>query len=96
MTLKGTSSLQRTTYFHLCFHDNTLIFRKQLISLGSGIIEFAGVMGAEKMDNYPESMVLAPNPGEKMNNSPESMFWETIENKKTVAASKLRRPLLII
>ncbi|WP_321378122.1 hypothetical protein [Trichococcus shcherbakoviae] len=82
MTLKGTSSLHRTTYFHLCFHDNTLIFRKQLISLGSGIIEFAGVMGAEKMDNYPESIVLAPNPGEKMNNSPESMFWETIEKKQ--------------
>lgn len=57
MTLKGTSSLQRTTYFHLCFHDNTLIFRKQLISLDSGIIEFAGVMGAEKMDNYRESML---------------------------------------
>ena len=55
MTLKGTSSLQRTTYSHLCFHDNTLIFRKQLISLDSGIIEFAGVMGAEKMDNYRES-----------------------------------------
>ena len=55
MTVKGTSSLQRTTYFHLCFHDNTLIFRKQLISLDSGIIEFAGVMGAEKMDNYRES-----------------------------------------
>ena len=44
MTLKGTFSLQRTTYFHLCFHDNTLIFRKQLISLDSGIIEFAGVI----------------------------------------------------
>ena len=55
MTVKGTSSLQRTTYSHLCFHDNTLIFRKQLISLDSGIIEFAGVMGAEKMDNYRES-----------------------------------------
>ena len=38
-------------------------------------------------------MVLAPNLDEKMNNSPESMFWETIENKKTGAASKLRRPL---
>lgn len=71
MTLKGTSSLHRTTYSHLCFHDNTLIFLKQLISLGSGIIEFAGVMGAEKMNSYPESM-----------------FWETIENKKTVAAPK--------
>ena len=57
MTLKGTSSLQRTIYFHLCFHDNTLIFRKQLISLDSGIIEFAGVMGAEKTDNYRESML---------------------------------------
>lgn len=56
MTLKGTSSLHRTTYSHLCFHDNTLIFLKQLISLGSGIIEFAGVMGAEKMNSYPESM----------------------------------------
>jgi hypothetical protein len=56
MTLKGTSSLHRTTYFHLCFHDSTLIFRKQLISLGSGIIEFAGVMGAEKMNNSAESM----------------------------------------
>jgi len=56
MTLKVTSSLHRTTYFHLCFHNSTLIFRKQLISLGSGIIEFAGVMGAEKMDNYQESM----------------------------------------
>ena len=44
MTLKGTSSLQRTTYSHLCFHDNTIIFRKQLISLDSGIIEFAGVI----------------------------------------------------
>ena len=55
MTLKGTSSLQRTTYSHLCFHDSMLIFRKQLISLDSGIIEFAGVMGAEKMDNYRES-----------------------------------------
>lgn len=76
MTLKGTSSLQRTTYFYLCFHNNMLIFRKQPISLGSGIIEFAGVMGAEKM-----------------NNSPESIFWETIENKKTGATSKLRRPL---
>ncbi len=43
MTLKGTSSLQRTTYSHLCFHDSTLIFQKQLISLDSGIIEFAGV-----------------------------------------------------
>lgn len=43
MTVKGTSSLQRTTYSHLCFHDSTLIFQKQLISLGSGIIEFAGV-----------------------------------------------------
>lgn len=53
MTLKGTSSLQRTTYFHLCFHDSTLIFRKQLISLGSGITGFASdVMGAEKMNNY--------------------------------------------
>ncbi|OUL07576.1 hypothetical protein B0533_13365 [Sedimentibacter sp. SX930] len=81
MTLKGTSSLQRTTYFHLCFHDNTLIFRKQLISLDSGIIEFAGVMGAEKMDNYRESMVLAPDLDEKMNNSPESMLWEATENK---------------
>ena len=48
MTLKGTSSLQRTTYFHLCFHDNTLIFRKQLISLDSGIIEFAGVVARER------------------------------------------------
>ena len=57
MTVKGTSSLQRTTYSHLCFHDSMLIFRKQLISLGSGIIEFAGVMGAEKMDNYRESML---------------------------------------
>ena len=57
MTLKGTSSLQRTTYFHLCFHDSMLIFRKQLISLDSGIIEFAGVMGAEKTDNYRESML---------------------------------------
>ena len=56
MTLKVTSSLHRTTYFHLCFHDSTLIFRKQLISLGSGIIEFAGVMGAEKMNNSAESM----------------------------------------
>lgn len=56
MTLKVTSSLHRTTYFHLCFHDSTLIFRKQLISLGSGIIEFAGVLGAEKMNNSPESM----------------------------------------
>ena len=56
MTVKGTSSLQRTTYSHLCFHDSMLIFRKQLISLGSGIIEFAGVMGAEKMNNYRESM----------------------------------------
>ena len=55
MTVKGTSSLQRTTYSHLCFHDSMLIFRKQLISLDSGIIEFAGVMGAEKMDNYRES-----------------------------------------
>ena len=57
MTLKGTSSLQRTTYSHLCFHDNTLIFRKQLISLDSGIIEFAGGMGAEKTDNDRESML---------------------------------------
>ncbi|MDB6354351.1 hypothetical protein PH235_12340 [Trichococcus sp. K1Tr] len=56
MTLKVTSSLHRTTYFHLYFHDSTLIFRKQLISLGSGIIEFAGVMGAEKMNNSAESM----------------------------------------
>lgn len=56
MTLKGTSSLQRTTYFHLYFHDSMLIFQKQLISLGSGIIEFAGVIDAEKMNNYPESM----------------------------------------
>ena len=56
MTLKGTSSLQRTTYFHLCFHDSTLIFQKQLISLGSGIIEFGGVMGAEKTNNYQESI----------------------------------------
>ena len=55
MTLKGTSSLQRTTYFHLYFHDSMLIFQKQPISLDSGIIEFAGVMGAEKMDNYRES-----------------------------------------
>lgn len=44
MTVKGTSSLQRTTYSHLCFHDSMLIFRKQLISLGSGIIEFARVI----------------------------------------------------
>lgn len=43
MTLKGTSSLQRTTYFHLYFHDSMLIFQKQLISLVSGIIEFVGV-----------------------------------------------------
>lgn len=56
MTVKGTSSLQRTTYFHLCFHDSTLIFQKQLISLDSGITGFVGVMGAEKMDNYRESM----------------------------------------
>ena len=56
MTLKGTSSLQRTTYFHLYFHDSMLIFQKQPISLDSGIIEFAGVMGAEKMNNYRESM----------------------------------------
>ena len=41
MTVKGPSSLQRTTYFHLCFHDSTLIFQKQLISLGSGITGFA-------------------------------------------------------
>ena len=93
MTLKGTSSLQRTTYFHLCFHNNTLIFRKQLISLGSGIIEFAGVMDNcqesmvlasnldEKMNNNQESMVLAPNPDEKMNNYQESMFWEAIDKK---------------
>ena len=44
MTLKGTSSLQRTTYFHLYFHDSMLIFQKQPISLDSGIIEFAGVI----------------------------------------------------
>ena len=93
MTLKGTSSLHRTTYFHLCFHNSTLIFRKQLISLGSGIIEFAGVMGAEKMDNYRESMVLAPDPDEKMDNYQESMFWETIENKKKGSPRKLRRSL---
>lgn len=91
MTLKVTSSLHRTTYFHLYFHDSTLIFRKQLISLGSGIIEFAGVMGAEKVNNSAESMVLAPNPGEKMDNYRESMLWEATENKKTGAA--LRRPL---
>lgn len=85
MTVKGTSSLQRTTYFHLCFHDSMLIFRKQLISLGSGIIEFARVMGAEKMNNHQESMVLAQNPGEKMNNCLESMLLvpdpdETMDN----------------
>ncbi len=44
MTLKGTSSLQRTTYFHLYFHDSMLIFQKQPISLDSGMIEFAGVI----------------------------------------------------
>lgn len=82
MTLKGTSSLHRTTYFHLCFHDNTLIFRKQLISLGSGIIEFAGVMGAEKVDNYRESMVLALDLDEKMDNYPESMLWKPSKTKK--------------
>ena len=57
MTLKGTSSLQRTTYFHLYFHDSMLIFQKQLIWLVSGIVDFAGVMGAEKTDNYRESML---------------------------------------
>ncbi len=57
MTVKGTSSLQRTTYFHLCFHDNMLIFRKQLISLDSGISGLAiDVVGAEKMNNFPESI----------------------------------------
>lgn len=50
MTLKGTSSLQRTTYFHLCFHDNTLIFRKQLISLGSGITGFVGKIKELRID----------------------------------------------
>lgn len=44
MTVKGTSSLQRTTYFHLYFHDSMLIFQKQPIPLDSGIIEFAGVI----------------------------------------------------
>ena len=82
MTLKGTSSLHRTTYSHLCFHDNTLIFLKQLISLGSGIIEFVGVMDAEKMNNSAESMFMPPNPDGKTDNHQESIFQETIENKK--------------
>jgi hypothetical protein len=47
----------------------------------------------EKMNNCLESMVLAPNLDEKMDNYPESMLWEATENKKTGAASKLRRPL---
>ena len=82
MTVKGTSSLQRTTYSHLCFHDSMLIFRKQLISLGSGIIEFARVRGAEKMNNSAESMFMPPNPDGKTDNHQESIFQETIENKK--------------
>ena len=82
MTLKGTSSLQRTTYFHLYFHDSMLIFQKQPISLDSGIIEFAGVRGAEKMNNSAESMFMPPNPDGKTDNHQESIFQETIENKK--------------
>ncbi len=48
MTVKGTSSLQRTTYFHLCFHDSTLIFQKQLISLDSGITGLVGVLARKR------------------------------------------------
>lgn len=82
MTLKGTSSLQRTTYFHLYFHDSMLIFQKQPISLDSGMIEFARVRGAEKMNNSAESMFMPPNPDGKTDNHQESIFQETIENKK--------------
>lgn len=45
-----------------------LIFQKQLISLGSGITGFAGVLDAVA-------------DGEKMNNCPESMVLGAIENK---------------
>ena len=40
MTLKGTSSLQRTTYFHLYFHDSMLIFQKQLIWISDDSLTF--------------------------------------------------------
>ena len=65
MTLKGTSSLQRTTYFYLCFHDSTLIFQKQQISLGSGINGFVEVLNNCRIS-------IPPNPIDKKSRSREN------------------------
>lgn len=40
MTLKGTSSLQRTFIFICFFHDSTLIFQKQLIWIRDDSLTF--------------------------------------------------------